>query len=235
VVESPVQGSVRASGIVEELEVGQPSPQAPFSGFWWRRRFYQSHCRGSFSSTASRSCRADGLFYGLYSILATRHSRTRFAKGIIGPKIRHGSLQGFQIPSALHFRRFGKGPNLRPPQTLGEDLFFYFDFPQSRVPVELFFFRFTPGLGLHFSAVFYCCRRAQLFETSFLICRNASIIRLSASAAFSTSPPAFSIMASMVSILAFSSGYSFSLYSKLGGLSTKGFSRFEKRSAMDAP
>jgi len=43
----------------------------------------------------------------------------------------------------------------------------------------------------------------------------------------STSPPALSIMASMVSILAFSSGYSFSLCSKLGWLSTKGFSLFK--------
>jgi hypothetical protein len=39
----------------------------------------------------------------------------------------------------------------------------------------------------------------------------------------------------MVSILVFSSGYSFSLSSKLGGLITKGFSLSEKRSAMDAP
>ena len=78
-------------------------------------------------------------------------------KGIIGPKIRHGSLQGFGIPTALHFRRFAKGSNLRPPPTLGEDLFFYFDFPQSRVPVELFFsFRFTPGLA-SYSSSFFCC------------------------------------------------------------------------------
>ena len=78
-------------------------------------------------------------------------------KGIIGPKIRQGSLQGFPILTALHFRRFGKGSNLRLPPTWGEDLFFYFDFPQSRVPVELSFsFRFTPGLGSYSSSFFWC-------------------------------------------------------------------------------
>ncbi len=49
-------------------------------------------------------------------------------KGIIGPKIRYGSLQSFRIPTALHVRRFGKGSNLRPLPTSGEDLFFDFDF-----------------------------------------------------------------------------------------------------------
>ena len=54
-------------------------------------------------------------------------------KGIIGPKIRHGSLQGFRIPTALHFRGFGKGSNLRPPPTLGVDLFCLFRFSPARV------------------------------------------------------------------------------------------------------
>ncbi len=78
-------------------------------------------------------------------------------KGIIGPEIRQGSLQGFRIPTTLHFRRFGKGSDLRAPPTLGEDLFCYFDFSQSRVPVELFFsFRFTPGLASYSSSIFCC-------------------------------------------------------------------------------
>jgi len=79
------------------------------------------------------------------------------SKGIIGPKIRQGSLQGLGIPAALHLRRFAKGSNLWPPPTLGKDLFCYFDFPQSGVPVELFFsFRFTPGL-VSYSSSFFCC------------------------------------------------------------------------------
>src|SRR5437870_1546672 len=61
------------------------------------------------------------------------------------------------------------------------------------------------------------------------------MIRLSASAAFSISPPAFSIMPSSVSILAFSSGYSFSLSSKVTLLGTELFSISEKRSAMGSP
>ncbi len=78
-------------------------------------------------------------------------------KGLIGTKIGHGSLQTFRIPAALHFRGFGKGSNLRPAPTGGEELFFYFDFSQSRVPVEGFFsLRFTPGLVLY-SSSFFCC------------------------------------------------------------------------------
>lgn len=49
-------------------------------------------------------------------------------KGFIGSKIRQGSLQGFRIPTALHFRSFTKGSYLRPLPTLGENLFFDFDF-----------------------------------------------------------------------------------------------------------
>jgi hypothetical protein len=60
-------------------------------------------------------------------------------EGIIGTKIGHDSLQGFRIPTALHWRRFRKGSNLRPATTLGEDLLSYFDFSQSGVPAELFF------------------------------------------------------------------------------------------------
>jgi hypothetical protein len=37
-------------------------------------------------------------------------------KGIIGPKSQQGSLQGFRIPTALHFRGFGKGSDLRLPR-----------------------------------------------------------------------------------------------------------------------
>ena len=78
-------------------------------------------------------------------------------KGLIGPKIGQGSLQAFRIPSAFHFRRLAKRPNLRPLATLGEDLFFYCDFSQSRVPVEVFFsLRFTPGLALYSVAFFSC-------------------------------------------------------------------------------
>src|SRR6516225_9670200 len=61
--------------------------------------------------------------------------------------------------------------------------------------------------------------------------RISSMIRCSAWLAFSTSPPAFSMMLSKVSILARSSGYSFSRASKLGWL-RKGFSISEKRSVM---
>jgi hypothetical protein len=43
-------------------------------------------------------------------------------EGIIGTKIGHDSLQGFRIPTALHWRRFRKGSNLLPATTLGEDL-----------------------------------------------------------------------------------------------------------------
>ena len=60
-------------------------------------------------------------------------------KGLIGPKIRHGALQAIGIPPAFHVRRFAKAANLCPLPTLREDLFFYFDFSQSRVPVEVFF------------------------------------------------------------------------------------------------
>src|ERR1700730_11500910 len=60
------------------------------------------------------------------------------------------------------------------------------------------------------------------------------MIRLSASAAFSISPPAFSIMPSIVPILAFSSGYSLSLSSKLG-LGREDFSMSEKRPGMGSP
>jgi hypothetical protein len=49
-------------------------------------------------------------------------------KSLIRPKIRYGSLQGFRIPTALHFRSCAKRSNLCPPPTLGEDLFFDFDF-----------------------------------------------------------------------------------------------------------
>ena len=78
-------------------------------------------------------------------------------KGLIGPKIGHGSLQAFRIPTAFHFRRLAKGSNLRPLATLGEDLFCYFDFSQSRVPVEVFFsLRFTPGLALYSVSFFSC-------------------------------------------------------------------------------
>ena len=78
-------------------------------------------------------------------------------KGLIGPKIGQGSLQAFRIPTAFHFRRLAKGSNLRPLATLGEDLFFYFDFSQSRVPVEVFFsLRFTPGLALYSVSFFSC-------------------------------------------------------------------------------
>src|SRR6516225_11321474 len=60
------------------------------------------------------------------------------------------------------------------------------------------------------------------------------MMRLSASAAFSISPPAFSIMPSNLSILAFSSGYSLSLSSKLA-LAVRDFSISEKGSAMGSP
>jgi hypothetical protein len=49
-------------------------------------------------------------------------------KGLLGTKIRQGSLQTFRIPAAFHSRRFAKGSNLRPAPTGGEDLFFYCDF-----------------------------------------------------------------------------------------------------------
>jgi hypothetical protein len=138
-------------------------------------------------------------------------------EGIIGTRIGHDLLQGFRIPTALHCRQFGKGSNLRPATTLGEDLLSYFDFSQSEVPVELFFLAIHLRLGVVLRFLLRLLTAVPTVKTSFPIWRNSSIIRLSASAAFSPSPPAFSIMASMLSILAFSSGYSFSLSSKLGG------------------
>jgi hypothetical protein len=75
-------------------------------------------------------------------------------KAIIVPKIRHGSLQGFRIPTALHFRGFAKGSNLRPPPTLSVDLLAYFDFPQSGVPVELFFLPIHALLGVVLLSLF---------------------------------------------------------------------------------
>jgi hypothetical protein len=61
-------------------------------------------------------------------------------EGIIGTKIAHDSLQGFRIPTALHWRRFRKGSNLRPATTLGEDLLSYFRF----FPVEVYQQSFFP-------------------------------------------------------------------------------------------
>src|SRR2546429_7916933 len=104
-----------------------------------------------------------------------------------------------------------------------------------RAVISFFFFNdpatteISP-LPLHDPLPISCWRRAQPCRTSFPICRNSSMIRLSASAAFSISPPAFSIMPSSVSILAFSSGYSFSLSSKVALLGTELFSISEKRS-----
>src|SRR6516225_6598379 len=49
------------------------------------------------------------------------------SKGIIRPQIDDGSLQRLRALPTLHFRRFGKGANLRPPSAAGEDLLFYFD------------------------------------------------------------------------------------------------------------
>src|SRR5207249_3365356 len=130
-------------------------------------------------------------------------------------------------------RRGGRRSGLRAAPGLGVDFLCDFGFPAFRVRVEVFFsFRFTPGLALYSCSFFSCWRRAQPCRTSFPSCRNSSMIRLSASAAFSISPPAFSIMPSSVSILAFSSGYSFSLSSKVALLGTELFSISEKRSAM---
>jgi hypothetical protein len=137
-------------------------------------------------------------------------------EGIIGTKIGHDSLQGFRIPTALHWRRFRKGSNLRPATTLGEDLLSYFDFSQSGVPAELFFRAIHLRLGVVFRFLLRLLTAGPTVKPSFPVWRNSSIIRLSDSAAFATSPPAFEIRASMLSILAFSSGYSFSLSSKLG-------------------
>jgi len=69
-----------------------------------------------------------------------------------------------------------------------------------------------------YSASFFCCwPDAHRCSTSFPSSRKASMTRCSATAAFSTSPPAFSIMLSIVSIFARSSGCAFSLASKVGG------------------
>ena len=81
----------------------------------------------------------------------------RSGKGIVGSQINHGSLQAFRIPTAFHFGRFAKGSNLRPPPTLGENLLFYLDGSQARVPVESFFsLRWIPGWRLYASS-FFCC------------------------------------------------------------------------------
>src|SRR5947209_8467162 len=125
-------------------------------------------------------------------------------KGIIRTQIRDGSLQTFRIPTALHLCGLAKRSDLRSPPAVGEDLLFYGDGSQPRVPVETFFpLRFMPGLRWYSSSFFCCCRRPQLCKASFPMRRNSSKIRRSASAAFSTSPPAFSIMPSIASIFGF--------------------------------
>ena len=53
----------------------------------------------------------DGAHCNLNPIMFLQLGRC-CGKGIIGPKIGQGSLQGFGIPTALHLRRFGKGSNL---------------------------------------------------------------------------------------------------------------------------
>jgi hypothetical protein len=83
-----------------------------------------------------------------------------------------------------------------------------FDFSQSGVPAELFFLAIHLRLGVAFRFLLRLLTAGPTVKTSFPVWRNSSIIRLSDSAAFSTSPPAFEIMASMLSILAFSSGES---------------------------
>src|SRR5947209_1527136 len=157
-------------------------------------------------------------------------------KGIIRTQIRDGSLQTFRISTALHLCGLAKGSDLRSPPAVGEDLLFYGNGSQPRVPVETFFsLRFMPGLRWYSSSFFCCCRRPQLCKASFPMRRNSSKIRRSASAAFSTSPPAFSIMPSIASILVFSSGYSFSRSSKRGCWLGQVCSLSEKRSVMGAP
>ena len=128
-------------------EHGQPRTIRPIALGW----FLRQHGR-------SRGLRepAHGTHRNLHPIMFFQLGGG-CGKGLIGPKIRHGALQTIGIAAAFHSRRFAKGANLPPLPTLGEELFFYFDFSQSRVPVELFFsWRFTPGLALY-SVSFFCC------------------------------------------------------------------------------
>jgi NADP-dependent 3-hydroxy acid dehydrogenase YdfG len=91
--------------------------------------------------------------------------------------------------------------------------------------------RAAPGFAVY-SASFFCCWRwAHRCRTSWPSSRNASMTRCSATAAFSTSPPAFSIRLSIISIFARSSGYARSLASKLWG-PREDVSMAENRSGM---
>ena len=87
-------------------------------------------------------------------------------------------------------------PDLRPRRPLPENLLDDFDFAVSRLPIDVFFsFRCTPGWCATSCSFRSACRRAHACSASWPICRNSSVTRRSASAAFSTSPAAFSTTA----------------------------------------
>ena len=89
--------------------------------------------------------------------------------------------------------------------------------PAACTSRAFFFLPIDPRLRVELDFLLLVLLAGPLVQDVVPQIRMASMTRCSATAAFSTSPPAFSMMLSIVSIFARSSGYIFSLASKLWG------------------